>query len=249
MAGLYERPDLYDPVAGVNPDGLALYAGLAGAPPARILDVGCGSGRFAIPLAAQGYDVVGIDTAPGMLAAARRDAERCRVALTLIEADFRSFLIVGMTFDFAFSAANTLLHLRTDDDLLRCLRSVARHLTTGGRFAFDLFVPSPEILERVPGRRFPVTQFEHPELGPVRLEETTSYDTATQMLGADWVWSDMAGRVLHDAHFELRQRFPDEFEALLTLTPFKLLARYGDFDGSPFTAQSGRQIYVLEALD
>jgi SAM-dependent methyltransferase len=248
MAGLYDRPDLYDPVAGDSSEVLAFYAGLAGAASASILDVGCGSGRYAVPLAALGHRVTGVDISAPMLAIARHEAERRNLKLALIDADFRDFLLAGRTFDLAFSAANTLLHLATDDDLLRCLRSVGRHLPPGGRFAFDLFVPSPEILGRPPGKRVPLSAFEHPVLGPVRLEETTSYDAQTQMLAADWVWSDMAGRVLHDAHFELRQRFPDELDVLLALAPFRLVARYGDFDHSPFTAASGRQIYVLEAL-
>lgn len=248
MAGLYDRPDLYDPVAGNSAEVLAFYADLAGARPVSILDVGCGSGRYAFPLAARGHRVTGVDASEPMLAIARQEAERHNLSLALFEADFRGFLLAGRTFDLAISTASTLLHLTTDDDLLRCLRSVARHLQPGGRFAFDLFVPSREILFRPPGKRFSLCAFEHPELGPVRLEETTSYDGETQMLAADWVWSDMAGRVLHDAHFELRQRFPDELVVLLALAPFQLVARYGDFDRSPFTEASGRQIYVLEAL-
>jgi len=246
MAGLYDRPDLYDPVAGKSSGVLAFYADVAGGAPASILDVGCGSGRYAVPLAALGHRVTGVDASEPMLAIARQEAERHDVSLTLFDADFRDFLLAGRTYDLAISAANTLLHMTTDDDLLRCLRSVARHLQPGGRFAFDLFVPSLEILGRPPGKRVPLCAFEHPELGPVRLEETTSYDGETQMLAADWVWSDMAGRVLHDAHFELRQRFPEELVVLLSLAPFRLVARYGDFDFSPFTEQSWRQIYVLE---
>lgn len=245
MSGLYDRPDLYDPVAGAGEGMLAFYAGLAGASPCRILDVGCGTGRFAIPLAMLGHQVTGLDGSAEMLADARRNAADAKVALTLVEADFRDFALDGEPFDFAFAAANSLLHPRTDEELLSCLTAVARHLGPGGVFAFDMFVPSPAILARLPGDRYPLTTFDHPSLGRVEVTENTRYERETKLLHANWHWS-AGGETVHEAVFVLRQRFPPDMDALLAKSGFSSIERLGGFDGEPFDATSHHQIYVLK---
>lgn len=245
MAGLYDRPDLYDPVAGDNPAALGFYACLAGADPALVLDIGCGSGRLALPLAARGHLVTGVDASSTMLEEARRQAQAQGMQMTFVDADFRELNLSFKDFAFAFSATNTLLHLKADDDLLSCLRAVARHLRNGGRFAFDMFVPNPQILARSPGLPLPIATFQHAELGPIQVEEDTRYDAPTQMLAAAWTWRGSNGRVLHRAEFALRQRFPDEAMALVSISPFCIVDRFGDFAGSAFTPDSQRQVYLL----
>jgi SAM-dependent methyltransferase len=74
-------PDSYDrrwedlAASGVHVHGEAdLVAALVGAPPARVLDAGCGTGRVAIELARRGYDTVGVDLDPVLLDRARAKA-------------------------------------------------------------------------------------------------------------------------------------------------------------------------------
>jgi SAM-dependent methyltransferase len=79
-----------------------------------ILELGCGTGRIAIPLAQAGFAVTGVDRAPSMLAEARRKAAEAGVVLAWHPADMREFELEGR-FALAFIANNTLCHLRRSD--------------------------------------------------------------------------------------------------------------------------------------
>jgi SAM-dependent methyltransferase len=156
MAGqsLYDDPALYDLV--MPPDGSeAFYLAEAqehGDGP--VLELACGTGRVAIPIARSGREVVGVDASPAMLAAAAEKAVAAGVALTLVEGDMRRFDLGGRRFPLIFMARNSLLHLHTPEEFKACLTGVRQHLAPDGVFAFDVFVPSPDILARDPTQRF-----------------------------------------------------------------------------------------------
>lgn len=96
--------------------------------PATVLDAGCGTGRVAIELASRGYDVVGVDVDPAMLAAARSKAP----ALTWVEADLTDPAFdLGRTFDVVVMAGNVLIFVPsgTESDVIA---NTARHVAPGG---------------------------------------------------------------------------------------------------------------------
>src|SRR5437762_12653200 len=100
---IYQRGTHYDCLfdTGVPPFWLE-QAQRYGGP---ILELGCGTGRLAIPLAEAGFAVTGIDRAPAMLAEARRKAAATRVSVSWHEADMRAFKL-GERFAWAFIASN-----------------------------------------------------------------------------------------------------------------------------------------------
>ena len=114
-----------------------------------ILELGCGTGRVAIPLAEDGHEVVGLDRSPAMLARAEKHARRGGVTLRLVEADMRSF---SFTEAFALVAIpfNTFLML-TPEERWACLARCREHLAPTGLLAIDMFQPDPERIAGVDG--------------------------------------------------------------------------------------------------
>ncbi len=242
----YSRPDLYDLLAPADPAMEAFYLEAAAESAGPILDLACGSGRFTVPLARAGHRVVGGDRSSEMLKQARANVAAAGAAAEFVTLDMRDFDL-GQQFGLVFVAANTLLHLHRGDELARCLRAVRRHLRGNGRFAFDIFVPSPAILSRDPARRYPVETVRHPGLGLVTVEETTRYDPASRISHTTWFWSTATARDFWVTPVVLRQIFADELPVLLEAGGLRLIERFGDFERSPFGPDSFRQVCIAAA--
>ncbi|QYC42168.1 Demethylmenaquinone methyltransferase [Nonomuraea coxensis DSM 45129] len=141
MAEEFEDPRLaavYDPLDPDRSD-LLVYAAIAAELGARsVLDVGCGTGTFALMLAARGLEVTGVDPAEASLAVARAKpgAERVR----WIHGDARA--LPPMAVDLATMTANVAQAIAEPDDWSATLDEVRRALRPGGRLVFETRVPA-----------------------------------------------------------------------------------------------------------
>jgi SAM-dependent methyltransferase len=245
MPSLYDRSDLYDLIAPRDPAMEAFYRDAALESGPRLLELACGSGRFAVPLAEAGLTVTGLDLSEAMLERAREVAAERRVAVELLMGDIRNFDLGGRRFETMMIAANSIMHLLTADDFRAFFACLARHLAPGGKLLFDCFVPSARLLGR-PGERQPMTTANHPELGEVTIEEIIDYDPVNQVANSTWFWSTTAERDFHVTPLQLRQIYPQELPLLLEANGFRLVERFGDFNRSPFAATSWRQVCICE---
>lgn len=243
---LYDHPELYDLVMRANPLAEAFYLEEARRRGGAVLVLACGSGRFSIPLARSGIEVVGGDLSAAMLRRAAEQASAAHVRMSFTQMDMRDFDLGRRQFGLILIAANSILHLYEVDEFKRCFQAAARHLSPGGALVFDAFVPSMQILARSPNERHLVGRFTHDRMGPITLEETTDYDAASQINRGTWFWSmsDTADFLVVPLH--LRQLFPQELPLLVQSSCLRLADRYGDFDRKPFNAQSSRQVCVCE---
>ncbi len=109
--------------------------------PARLLELGVGTGRLALPLAGAGLRVTGLDASPAMLAtlAAKPGAD----AVATVEGDMGGPLPDG-PFDLVLVARNTFFNLTTEGAQRSCLAAVAGGLAPGGRLVLEAFVPTDE---------------------------------------------------------------------------------------------------------
>lgn len=246
MRGLYEDAELYDLVAPRNAAMEHFYVEAAGGPGRRVLDLACGSGRFTIPLGASGAITTGADLSETMLERARAATEERGLAVDYVCLDMRQFDL-GRSFDAVVIAANSLMHLHTRDDFTRAFASIRRHLAPGGKLIFDIFVPSARLLSLPPGERQLLGRFAHARMGEVTVEETIAYDPIWQVSQADWHWSTPTHPDFRQTRLELRQIYPQELPLLLELGGLRLDARFGDFDRSPLTEQSWRQVCLAVA--
>jgi SAM-dependent methyltransferase len=135
---------LYDPWSRSVTEDIPFYVAEARrSGSGRVVELGVGTGRIAVPIACDGITVVGVDHSQRMLEICRERAELAGVSnlLDLRLGDFRE-PPVRERFGLVLCPFRSYLHLRTDGDRLRALRAARELLEPGGRLVFDVFAPS-----------------------------------------------------------------------------------------------------------
>jgi SAM-dependent methyltransferase len=143
----YEDPILYDLENKDNPQGRHFYTTLAQKYGNSVLELGCGTGRFTIPMAEQGVDVTGLDIMPGMLARARQKAGD--LPIHWVEADARDFHL-NRQFAFICETGNMFQHLLTRADQEAMFACVHEHLAENGRFIITATFTRPQLMTTNP---------------------------------------------------------------------------------------------------
>ena len=239
----YQRPDLYDlENPDFEPDGL-LYLELANQVGGPILDLGCGTGRFTIPLAQKEFEVVGIDAAGAMLARAREKAGD--IPIQWMEADARSYNL-GRQFKLIIEGGGVFMHMLTREDQRAFLDRARSHLAPGGRLVIALWFPHPKALNTDLEEKewFSYTDNEG---RAVKVSGVEEYDELRQVKTETAI-----RRIAHPdgseevimAPLALRYTFPQEMEGLLDQAGFEVVARYGGPDKSPLANDSRSMVYV-----
>lgn len=212
-----------------------------------ILEVACGTGRIAIPIAKKGIEIVGLDISEGMLQEAKRKAQAEKVKIEWLHRDCRDFNL-NRKFKFIFIAFNSMQHLHDFKSVEHFFDCVKKHLAPSGVFIIDVFNPSINILARGKLERHRVADFEDPELGiSAYIEETTNYDVAAQINRVNWYYSIENQKDYKVDELNMRCFFPQELEAIVQYNGFEISKKYGDFDRSSFVGSSPKQILVLKA--
>jgi SAM-dependent methyltransferase len=159
----YDRiATLYDPWSRSVVEDVAFYveearkaAGRAGVDSRTpVVELGVGTGRIAVPVAAAGIPVIGVDRSAGMLDVCRSRAEAAGVAdrLDLRLGDFRRPPVTERV-ALVMCPFRAYLHLPDDDtERVAALRAAGELLVPGGLLAFDVFAPSPDDVEETQGR-------------------------------------------------------------------------------------------------
>jgi SAM-dependent methyltransferase len=218
-----------------------------------ILDVGCGTGRVAMALAADGHEVVGIDVSAPMLRVAeqRRETLSADVAARLLfrQADMTT-LDLGRDFALVVAPSRVFQFALTTDVQRQALAALRSHLRPDGRLVLDLFdplldhvVPSVEVTARG-------GDVVHPTTGNRVIWEVAGRmpDPARQLIVEDWAFRelDASGEVLRTdtERLTLRWSLRSEMRLLFELAGLKVVADYGDFKrGAP--AYGREQVWVL----
>jgi SAM-dependent methyltransferase len=219
--------DMFD-AATLEP-AVDLLAELAGEGPA--LEFGIGTGRVALPLAARGVRVQGIDLSNAMIA--RLHAKSGGDAIGVTIGDFSTTRVDG-SFSLVYLVFNTIENLTTQAGQVACFRNAAAHLRPGGRFVIEVGVPE---LQRLPPG-----------------------ETVRPFLVRDDRWGfdeyDVANQGLVSHHFELvdgrierlsipfRYVWPAELDLMAELAGMRLLDRWSGWDRAPFTSDSGSHVSV-----
>jgi SAM-dependent methyltransferase len=230
--------DAYDelPTHPTDSDAaVACLAELAGEGPA--LELGIGTGRLALPLARRGVAVSGIDASEAMVARLRSKAGGDEIDVTI--GDFADLDVHGR-FRLIFVAYSTFLALLDADAQRRCFERVAHHLTPGGRFVIEAFVPDPS--------RF--VRDQHIEVRHVGIDNAvlsvSRHDAADQRVDSLLVrLADGAG--VQTWPVRIRYSYPAELDLMAQLAGLRLVHRWGGWDRGPFTDDSVEHVSVYAA--
>ena len=226
--------DVYDHFHTLPEDteaAVGVLAELAGDGP--VLELAIGTGRLALPLAARGLEVHGIDASEGMVAKLREKPGGDAIPVTI--GDFADVAVDG-TFSLVFVGFNTFFALLTQEDQVRCFANAAARLADGGVFALEGFFPDLGRFDR--NQRPNVTTVEVDEV----LLDTARHDPVAQRI-------DSAHVVIRDGSvrlypIRLRYAFPSELDLMARLAGLELKERWGSWKREPFTAESGRHVSV-----
>ena len=222
------------------------YVDLARRQAGEVLELACGTGQLAVPIAGAGLPTVGLDLSAAMLKVATERAAAATVSVEFVQGDMRQFDL-GRRFAFIFVARNSLLHLCSTEDILATFAAVRRHLAPNGIFAFDVFNPDVRILAMPTGQRFPVMNVETESFGTLSVEGTHDYDSATQVDHGTWYVSAPGKSDAWIFPVVVRSIFPQELPLLLAAGGFHLASRFGDLSHKPFGSTSPQQVCVCEA--
>ncbi len=212
----------------------AWYRKLAREAGGPVLELGCGTGRVLLPIAASEIPCVGLDSSPAMLDTLR--AKKPPANLDLELGRLQDFDLGDRRFALIFAAFRVFQHLYTVEDQLACLSAVRRHLASGATFAFDVFVPRLDRMAIV----------EEPEMEDVRFEQdgdtivryaSVKRNIPTQMMDVRMRYQRLRGDEVvgnEVVEFQMRYFFRYELEHLLRRAGFDEIQLYGDFEETPF---------------
>jgi SAM-dependent methyltransferase len=209
-------------------DFLAALAGDGSA-----LELAIGTGRIAVPLAARGVHVQGIDLSEEMVARLRAKPGAKGIDVTM--GDIASTTVDG-TFSLVYLVYNTIMNLTTQDAQVACFQNAAAHVEPGGCFAIEVMVPE---LQKLP-----------------RGEQYVPFDVSPTHLGIDEY--DVAAQGLISHHYSIRDgklgtvsvpfRYasPAEFDLMARLAGLTLRERFSGWNREPFTSLSEKHVSVWE---
>jgi SAM-dependent methyltransferase len=245
MADDYEAcAEFYDliPLYRMRRDA-PFYVELAGRAPGAVLELGCGTGRIALPVARAGAKLTGLDASPAMLGIFRRKlaSEPREIAsrIKLVLGDMRHFDL-GERFALITTPFRSFQHMLTVEDQKACLACVRRHLAPGGRFVLDLAAPNFSLLasQRI-GEVFEDADFTDPATGDriirswkyveiLRHRQVNVVEFTYRRIGTGGAERSISHRVA------IRYFFRFEVEHLLALCGFRVEEMFSDYDFSPF---------------
>ena len=219
-------PAVLDPVVDV-------LAELAG--PGRALELAIGTGRVALPLAARGVTVCGIELSPHMADRAARQAGRRRRSTVTI-GDMTTTRVDG-SFALVYLVFNTIMNVTTQREQVAVFANAAAHLEPGGCFVVEVVVP--QVRRLPPGELGRVFEMQP---GHVGIE---TFDDIVDQVTWSHHWMSVDGRLVRHAA-PYRYVWPSELDLMAELAGLRRRDRWSDWHRRPFDSESTAQVTVFE---
>jgi len=228
VAGVYD--DWY---TDFDPNAIDTLAELAQG--GRALELGIGTGRFALPLSAKGVEVHGIDAAQSMIGRLRAKPGADRITIT--QGSFADVAVEGK-FAIVYIVFNTFFALLSQEEQVRCFRNVAAHLNPDGCFVIEAFVPD---LSRFTGDQ--VNWATKVTADEVQLD-VGQHNAATQRVISQKVVLTDGSVKLYPV--QIRYVWPSELDLMAQLAGLRLRERWANWKREPFSADSKQHISVYQ---
>lgn len=260
---VYRYPDDYDLEVGARDIGdIPFWSELLRAErPARVLEIGCGTGRLTLPLARVGVEsgciIAGLDLEPAMLERAEQRAQGepqgVRESLRFIEGDVRS-LRGEEPFDMVLMPYGIAHHLTTLEDQLAAWRGVHTLLAPHGLFAVDVSVPDLAVLARAVDdteRRRVDLDVQGGDGRHLRRSVVTHYLPMMQQARHDYEYdvTDPDGtHRYYRSPFDMHIYYPCELKLLFQMTGFYVEQLLGSYCGEPFGDHSSLMLALARPV-
>lgn len=211
---------------------------------AAVLDLACGYGRIALPLAQAGHPVTGFDLSAFLLDEAKAAAVQAGTAVTWQEGDMRT-LPAGWTaqFDAVLNMFSAFGYFDDDADNQQVLAEVARVLRPGGIFILDLSQRDAVVHNFRPTDWF--------EVDDLLVCVSREFDAISGASTEYWLWSDEQGQ-RQSLYFRVRLYNATELTTMLQAAGLQPLAYYGNLatplDENPFEPFNSRLVIVAKKL-
>jgi SAM-dependent methyltransferase len=240
IADIYDEPGQTPDDAEEAADMLSRLAKTAAPQTPRLLEFGIGTGRIALPLIDRGCAVTGVDPSIEMLKRCTATDEQ-QQRLSLVHDDMTTVSVPDADFHVVFVAATTFFLVLTQDDQIQVFMNAYRHLTPGGHFVLQAFMPEPASFQA--------------------HQRTRVYGLEDDFVDVDFTMHDPVNQTLTTQHvvfrpnhtefrpLKLRYCWPSELDLMARLTGFELVSRHGDWTGSPFTRASTDHVTVYRRPD
>lgn len=199
-----------------------------------VLELAIGTGRIALPLAALGVRVDGIDISPAMVARLRAKQGGDQISVTM--GDFSEVPVDG-AYRLIYVVYNTLFNLLTQEEQVRCFENVAAHLTDDGSFVVEAFVPA--YLYRLRDDQYVDAE----AIGVDRVKlDVGRHDPVLQMLDESHILLTHEGVRL--SPIVCRYAWPSELDLMARIAGLRLKERWAGWNRDPFNSTSRTHISI-----
>lgn len=199
-----------------------------------VLELAIGTGRIALPLAAEGVRVEGIDFSPAMVAKLRSKPGGDQIKVVI--GNFADVAVPGK-YQLIYLVFNTLFNLLSQDEQVRCFENVANHLTDDGLFVVEGGVPAE--FYRLHNNQY--VDAEAIEVDHVRLD-IARFDPVKQLLEETHVTLSSSGIELNP--IITRYAWPSELDLMARIAGLRLRERWAGWNREPFSASSNNCVSV-----
>ena len=212
----------------------------------KILELCCGTGRLTLPIAKNGYTIVGVDITRSMLEKARKKASEGGLEVEFIEADIRT-LELTEKFDLIFIPFNSIHHLYQNKDLFQALNVVKYHLKENGLFLLDCFNPNIQYIVESEKQEKKIAKYITEDGRTIEIKQKMRYESNTQINRIEWHYyiNDKFDSI---QNMDMRLYFPKELDAYLKQNGFSIIQKFGDFKEQEFNDSSEKQIFVCNKI-
>ncbi len=201
----------------------------------RVLELGIGTGLIALPLAARGIEVCGIDASAAMVARLR--AKPGGEALSVQMGNFAEVDVPGK-FSLVYVVYNTLFALQTQEEQVRCFRKVSEHLGDGGLFVVETFVPNFSLFKQEQEIKLTAMTAERVGL------KVSQHDAAEQRIKSQHI--AIINHAIKLFPVAIRYAYPAELDLMAQLAGLRLKERWSNWQRDKFDANSTKHISVYE---
>ena len=202
----------------------------------RVLDLGCGVGRYAIELARRGCLVTGVDRTLSYLDRARDRAREAGVDVDLVQGDMRSFVRPG-AFDVALNLSSSFGYFDDPLDDLKVAQNVAASVRPGGRALFDM--KGKEIVARTFRER---DWWWHPD--GTMMHEDRKVESGWHRIESRWILTGPG--VFKEYTIRVRLYSGSELTGLLRQAGFSAVTLSGNLGGAPYDHRAERLVALAE---